>query len=190
MARSGLLISALVLAITGACADETGTTFRNAITGEECVPNDTYIPVGAGHGNNGNGNTSPTGIPGDNLDDLRSGKIDCLGDGNSGQGDDKKHNCEGCDNTLCCDDGVLPPDDGDDDPDVDDPGDGDDGGDDGDDPDDGDDGGGDPNTDDGGGGGGGGGGDTPTCEQTCAIDADCGGGEIACVDGCCSAIVL
>src|SRR5688572_25495450 len=48
---------------------------------------------------------------GDNCDDLSSGKVDCIGDGNSGQGDDKKHNCTfpqpGCDADGCCDEEVV-----------------------------------------------------------------------------------
>ncbi len=59
---------------------------------------------------NGNGNVSPTGLPGDNMDDTRSGKVDCYWDGNSGQGDDKD-GCEfpqeGCDGDGCCEEGCV-----------------------------------------------------------------------------------
>ena len=132
------------LGLGAACSSSGERTHTNALTGEECVPDGTsYIPrTGPGHCQ-GTSN-------GDNCDDLHSGKIDCIGDGNSGQGDDKKHNCEfpqpGCDENGCCDDDMVdptPPDEGTD-PDGDD-GDGDDGDDGTTDPDDGggDDGGGD-----------------------------------------------
>ena len=57
------------------------------------------------HGHNGQGagnggHKSPTGIPGDNTDDPHSGKFDCLGDGDSGLGNDDR-NCP-----------LIPPDDG------------------------------------------------------------------------------
>jgi hypothetical protein len=132
----------------GACFSPDTGTHVNALTGEECEPDSTsYIPREAPDHCQGTSN-------GDNCDDLHSGKIDCIGDGNSGQGDDKKHNCEfpqpGCDENGCCDDDMVDPPPGDgDDPDDGDDGDGDDGGDDG----DGDDGGGDD-----------GGGDDPTPE--------------------------
>jgi hypothetical protein len=120
--RAGLSsIAAAALLSMGACSGDVTATYRNALTDETCVPNSTFLVKASStdnKGSNAGGNTSPTGIPGDNLDDERSGKIDCLGDGNSGQGDDKKHNCEfpqpGCDDTGCCDEDVLPPPDGDD----------------------------------------------------------------------------
>ncbi|MBI5511155.1 MAG: hypothetical protein HY903_20535 [Deltaproteobacteria bacterium] len=115
----------------------TSGTYRSALDGDACTPQaDSFVPrdTGADHGqasgnsdNGGNGNVSPTGIPGDNMDDTRSGKIDCYYDGNSGQGDDKKHPCTaadfpqpGCDAAGCCEDGVLPAPD-DDPPDADRP---------------------------------------------------------------------
>jgi len=125
-AFSLVLISTIALA--PGCATETGQ-FVNALTGDECEPDfETFNARGREHVDNGHGrgNTSPTGIPGDNLDDERSGHTDCLGDGNSGHGDDKKHNCEvppGCDAQGCCESDV-PGDDGNDDGD----GGGDDGG--------------------------------------------------------------
>jgi hypothetical protein len=83
--------------------------YRSAVTGEVCEPNDTFVPMSEAEAHeHGHGNTSPTGIPGDNLDDNRSGKVDCYYDGNSGQGDDKKHPCPGCDDQGCC---QVPPDD-------------------------------------------------------------------------------
>lgn len=76
--------------------------YINVFTEEECVPDPaTFAPL---HGHNGQGqgnggHNSPTGIPGDNVDDAQSGKIDCLGDGDSGQGNDLR-NC--CDIDGCC----------------------------------------------------------------------------------------
>ena len=108
---------ALVIGATiAACSTPETATYRSSLTGDLCEPNASFIPLNAEHSNrnhdkerptnNGNGNESPTGIPGDNLDDTRSGKVDCLGDGNSGQGDDKKHGCQfpqpGCDDQGCC----------------------------------------------------------------------------------------
>ena len=71
------------------------------------------MPLPHGHNGQGNGNgghNSPTGIPGDNIDDPHSGKIDCLGDGDSGQGNDAR-NCPpaGCDAFGCCDTSEPPP---------------------------------------------------------------------------------
>jgi hypothetical protein len=121
------LIASLVfvLAGVGCTSDEPTGRHVNALTGEECVPNPiTYLAGEAPDHCQGTSN-------GDNCDDLHSGKIDCIGDGNSGQGDDKKHNCEfpqpGCDDTGCCDDDIVvlppepqlpPPPDGDEDPPV------------------------------------------------------------------------
>lgn len=91
------------------CADST-SSHVNALTGEACEPNATYIAHEPPAHCQGTSN-------GDNCDDLHSGKIDCIGDGNSGQGDDRKHDCEfpqpGCDETGCCDDDLVdpPPDD-------------------------------------------------------------------------------
>ena len=136
------------LGLAAACSSSGERTHVNALTGEECEPDSTsYIPREAPAHCQGTSN-------GDNCDDLHSGKIDCIGDGNSGQGDDKKHNCEfpqpGCDENGCCDDDIVDPPPGEGtDPDGD--GDGDDGttDPDGDDGDDGD--GGDGDGDDGGG---------------------------------------
>ncbi len=57
-----------------------------------------------------------SGLPGDNMDDEASCHIDCVGDGNSGQGDDKRHPCTpdsfpqpGCDEDGCCEDEAIPP---------------------------------------------------------------------------------
>lgn len=72
--------------------------------------------------------SNPLGIPGDNEDDAHSGLTDCLGDGNSGHGDDFKHGeCNprndeppppprGCDDQGCCEDPEDPSDDPTDDP--------------------------------------------------------------------------
>jgi len=109
--RSILLASLFVAAI--GCGTETGTHV-NALTGQSCEPNGSYMPKqGPPHNDKCQGTSN-----GDNCDDLSSGKIDCIGDGNSGQGDDKKHNCQfpqpGCDDQGCCDgDLVDPPPDGD-----------------------------------------------------------------------------
>ena len=76
--------------------------YTNLLTGDECVPDPgTFTPL-HGHNGQGNGNggqKSPTGIAGDNVDDPQSGKIDCLGDGDSGAGNDLR-NC--CDANGCC----------------------------------------------------------------------------------------
>ena len=75
--------------------------YINALTGEECVPDPNTLPPLHGHNGQGQGNgghNSPTGIPGDNVDDPQSGKVDCLGDGDSGQGNDLR--C--CDANGCC----------------------------------------------------------------------------------------
>jgi hypothetical protein len=108
------------MALLAAC--ESPNQHVNAFTLESCKPNQTYQPKVKKHTNDkcqGNSN-------GDNCDDLSSGKVDCIGDGNSGQGDDKKHNCmfpqPGCDDAGCCDGDVV------DDPDGDDDDDGGDGG--------------------------------------------------------------
>jgi hypothetical protein len=109
-----LLFVALAGAGIMACTDD-GTTaeYRNAVTGEACDPDpDTLVPL-HGHNGQGNGNgghNSPTGIPGDNIDDERSGKVDCLGDGDSGQGNDDRFCAPGCDADGCCE---VPPDDDD-----------------------------------------------------------------------------
>ena len=83
-----LLLSSLLFAAAGlaACQPESATTYRNALTGDKCTPNGTLQPPTKGNGNGNGGHNSPTGIPGDNMDDLHSGKVDCYYDGNSGQG--------------------------------------------------------------------------------------------------------
>jgi len=97
MTAAAALLASLAL---NACAGDT-STYHNALTGDSCTPNSSYVPLGSGNGNGGH--NSPTGIPGDNIDDPHSGKVDCYYDGNSGQGDDKKHPCApGCDNQHCC----------------------------------------------------------------------------------------
>ena len=81
------------------CAGDSAT-YHNALTGDVCTPNSSFVPM---TGNGNGGHNSPTGIPGDNIDDPHSGKVDCYYDGNSGQGDDKKHPCApGCDDQHCC----------------------------------------------------------------------------------------
>ena len=110
-----------MLFVTASCGTDT-STHVNALTGQVCTPNASYQPKPAHTNGNGNGRCQGTSN-GDNCDDLSSGKIDCIGDGNSGQGDDKKHNCQfpqpGCDEDGCCDDDIVdppppPPEDGDD----------------------------------------------------------------------------
>jgi len=121
-AMRSFLLATLLAAAVG-CGTDTGT-YVNALSGKTCDPNGSYKP----HPNHGNGpsNDKCQGTSnGDNCDDLSSGKIDCIGDGNSGQGDDKKHNCQfpqpGCDDQGCCEDDLVDPppgdgDDGEDDP--------------------------------------------------------------------------
>jgi hypothetical protein len=97
-------ITCLALFLGMGCTDKDDTTFyRNAVTGAPCDPDPATFRKRAHDGGRG-GARSPTGIPGDNMDDPHSGKVDCLGDGNSGQGDDKKHPCPppGCDDQDCC----------------------------------------------------------------------------------------
>ncbi len=100
------VLFSFALGVFAACAPTT-SEHVNALTGEECEPNEaTYTPHDPPDHCQGTSN-------GDNCDDLHSGKIDCIGDGNSGQGDDKKHDCEfpqpGCDDTGCCDDDLVDP---------------------------------------------------------------------------------
>jgi hypothetical protein len=119
------LMAALVAAGFAGCVQDSTAGYRSAITGEACEPDPATLRPHGRSGEHGNGGqNSPTGIPGDNMDDEHSGKVDCYYDGNSGQGDDKKHPC--CDDTMCCN---GDPDDGDggETPPVDDGG-GDDGG--------------------------------------------------------------
>jgi hypothetical protein len=100
--RISLLAAVLAAAGLSACTSDDGTSgFRSAITGEACEPDPTTLTPRGRSGEQGNGgHDSPTGIPGDNMDDESSGKVDCYYDGNSGQGDDKKHPC--CDAEMCC----------------------------------------------------------------------------------------
>jgi hypothetical protein len=115
-------IVALAFAALGfaGCSSDSTATHINALTGQLCIPNGTYLPLAHpnvnGQAGDGGAQCQGTG-PGDNCDDLHSGKIDCIGDGNSGQGDDKKHPCEfpqpGCDDQGCCDGDIVetPPED-------------------------------------------------------------------------------
>ncbi|MBA3392885.1 MAG: hypothetical protein H0T89_09585 [Deltaproteobacteria bacterium] len=103
----------LVLVLfSAACSSP--STHVNAYSLEVCTPNGSYTPKVKKNTNDKCQGTSN----GDNCDDLSSGKVDCIGDGNSGQGDDKKHNCmfpqPGCDENGCCDEDVVDPDAGDD----------------------------------------------------------------------------
>jgi hypothetical protein len=116
-----LTLVALFLAALGFSACVGGTEsvggHVNALTGKVCEPNDSYTPrpeTRGGRGNGQGGNDQCQGTSnGDNCDDVHSGQIDCIGDGNSGEGDDRKHNCEfpqpGCDDEGCCDDDMVPP---------------------------------------------------------------------------------
>jgi hypothetical protein len=106
------------LGLAGCTADDATGTHINALTGAVCTPGATYEPRpavthGNGHGNGGQGAQCQGTGPGDNCDDLHSGHIDCIGDGNSGQGDDRKHPCTfpqpGCDATGCCDGDMVDP---------------------------------------------------------------------------------
>lgn len=119
----GALGLALTLgaALAGCSSEPEVATYTSALSGKQCRPDpQSLMPMSPAplHKQSGNGGQrSPTGIPGDNLDDLHSGKIDCYYDGNSGQGDDRKHPCTmndfpqpGCDSMGCCDDDVLLPD--------------------------------------------------------------------------------
>ena len=122
--RNFLALSSLMLGLASygctaseAPANTSAGLYLSAMTGEECVPDDTLVPAepsGEAEAKRG-GHNSPTGIPGDNIDDEHSGKIDCYYDGNSGQGDDRKHGCDptdfpqpGCDSNGCCADEVIP----------------------------------------------------------------------------------
>ena len=106
--RTILLAAALTLA--AGCSAETDT-YVNALSGQVCEPNGSYKPRKAKRPAT-NDRCQGTSN-GDNCDDLSSGKIDCIGDGNSGQGDDKKHNCQfpqpGCDEHGCCEDDLVDP---------------------------------------------------------------------------------
>jgi hypothetical protein len=106
-----ILIAALFTGCGDWAADD--DVYFNYFTGESCSPDPlTFIPISARNNDKSNGNVSPTGIPGDNMDDTRSGKVDCYYDGNSGQGDDWKYpECNaddfpqpGCDEDGCCED--------------------------------------------------------------------------------------
>ena len=105
--RTSLFAAVLTLALA-ACGTET-SSHVSALTGQSCTPNGSYMPPPPKHPNSKCQGTSN----GDNCDDLHSGKIDCIGDGNSGQGDDKKHNCmfpqPGCDDMGCCDGDLVDP---------------------------------------------------------------------------------
>ncbi len=102
-----LFVALASIGVVGCTDDASTSQYRNALTGAVCVPDpETLVPL-HGHNGQGNGNgghNSPTGIPGDNIDDPNSGKVDCLGDGDSGQGNDER-NCTpapGCDAEDCC----------------------------------------------------------------------------------------
>jgi hypothetical protein len=111
--RSNLLFVAWFAAVIG-CGTDT-STHVNALTGEACEPNASYTPHphSEPHDDRCQGTSH-----GDNCDDMSSGKIDCIGDGNSGQGDDTKRGCQfpqpGCDDQGCCDGDLVhvPPDGG------------------------------------------------------------------------------
>lgn len=108
---------ALLLSACGMDPDTFEPTFRSALTGEPCDPDPaTYVPLYPEGTTFEEGKPwkpekqdglerNPTGMNGDNMDDAASGRTDCFWDGNSGHGDDKKHECipPGCDENLCCD---------------------------------------------------------------------------------------
>ena len=125
MTRISLVLALLVPCSLLACSSEPPRRTRgylSELTGEECVPDPaTLTPTVALRGRHAGrgGERSPTGIPGDNLDDPHSGQVDCLGDGNSGAGNDPEGGCPpppGCDAFGCCevpadpDAGTPPPD--------------------------------------------------------------------------------
>ena len=119
--RAFLFVALAGVGFVGCTSDSTTAQYRNAVTGEACVPDPNTVAPLHGHNGQGNGNggqNSPTGIPGDNMDDPHSGKIDCLGDGDSGQGNDP---------VVCCDANSCCNGDPGDDPGDEDPGDDDDG---------------------------------------------------------------
>ena len=62
----------------GACAAEPEAQYKELEAGEECIPDPGTMKPHKGNG----GHDSPTGMPGDNMDDEHSGKADCLYDGN------------------------------------------------------------------------------------------------------------
>ena len=116
---AALLAGASLTACTSDSDSGTTSGYISAVTGEACTPDPATLQRHGKSGDHGNGGqNSPTGIPGDNMDDEHSGKVDCYYDGNSGQGDDKKHPC--CDANMCCD--GVPPTDDPDDPGTEDPG--------------------------------------------------------------------
>ncbi|AKF03011.1 hypothetical protein DB32_000159 [Sandaracinus amylolyticus] len=100
-----MLVLAPVITLIACSTEPSPPVYRSALTGEECVPDPgTMIPPERGSGHGRGGHNSPTGIPGDNIDDPHSGKVDCLYDGNSGQGNDRD-GCfprPGCDAEGCC----------------------------------------------------------------------------------------
>jgi len=102
------------LGLTGCGASEPTSSYVNALTGAACTPTDSYMPRPNSHANEHATGAQCQGTgPGDNCDDLHSGKIDCIGDGNSGQGDDRNHECTfpqpGCDADGCCDGDMVDP---------------------------------------------------------------------------------
>ena len=106
-------VALATLGFAGCSSEEPTGTHINALTGAVCEPNATYLPrPHAQGGGDGGAQCQGTG-PGDNCDDLHSGKIDCIRDGNSGQGDDRKHPCTfpqpGCDANGCCDGDMVDP---------------------------------------------------------------------------------
>ena len=73
------LALACFIAFVAAC--QSPTEHVNAYTLESCKPNGSYMKKPKTHTNDKCQGTSN----GDNCDDLSSGKVDCIGDGNSGQ---------------------------------------------------------------------------------------------------------
>jgi hypothetical protein len=109
-----IAVALAALGLAGCTAEEPTGTHVNALTGAICTPTDSYMPRPNSHANANGGGAQCQGTgPGDNCDDLHSGKIDCIGDGNSGQGDDRKHPCTfpqpGCDAEGCCDGDMVDP---------------------------------------------------------------------------------
>lgn len=102
---------ALCFPMAGCAGPELAPIYVDSLTGTSCSPDlttwvaESDAPETHRHGHHGKG---PTGLPGDNRDDDHSGKIDCVGDGDSGQGNDSP-DCEapddtppGCDALGCC----------------------------------------------------------------------------------------
>lgn len=96
-----LCITLLIAALYLGCADDV-TTYRSAITGDECIPNSSLMA----RETSDDRDDERSGKDERRGKDGRRGKGDCHCDGNSDHGDDKKDHCQfpqpGCDDQGCC----------------------------------------------------------------------------------------